>query len=93
MSPRDEDKLKKTKTDTKDAVYKQNMKENRETERRKTLLILADYVLVCQHEQNKWRTPFQPIIYTVSDIRGSQITARTITDGRTVAEMPATSDF
>ena len=33
---------------------------------------------------NKWSTPYEPVFYTVSEIRGSQITARRTTDGRTV---------
>ena len=33
---------------------------------------------------NKWSTPYEPVFYVVCNIRGSQITARRVTDGRTV---------
>ena len=71
--------------DIKDSNYKLKMKEkgeNRNT--RKTLLILGDYVLVKQTKRDKWTTPYEPTIYTVTEIKGSQVTARRITDGRLV---------
>ena len=48
------------------------------------MLLLGDYVLVKQPKKNKWTTPYEPVFYVVHEIRGSQITARRITDGRTV---------
>lgn len=35
-------------------------------------------------KKNKWSTPYEPVFYVVCSIRGSQITARRVTDGRTV---------
>ena len=32
----------------------------------------------------KWSTPYEPVLYVVCSIRGSQITARRVTNGRTV---------
>ena len=41
-------------------------------------------MLVKQPRKNKWSTPFEPVFYVVCSIRGSQVTARRVTDGRTV---------
>ena len=69
----------------KDATYKQKMKKQREGKKtREAALLLGDYVLVKQPKKNKWTTPYEPVFYVVREIRGSQITARRITDGRTV---------
>ena len=71
--------------DRRDAVYKQKMKQQREGRKtRENNLLLGDYVLVKQPRQNKWSTPHEPVFYVVCNIRGSQITARRVTDGRTV---------
>ena len=71
--------------DRRDAEYKQKMKQQREGRKtRENNLILGDYVLVKQPRKNKWSTPFEPVFYVVCSIRGSQITARRVTDGRTV---------
>ena len=35
-------------------------------------------------KKNKWSTPYEPVLYVVYNIRGSRITARRVTDGRTV---------
>ena len=71
--------------DRRDAVYKQKMKQQREGRKtRENNLLLGDYVLVKQPRQNKWSTPYEPVFYVVCNIRGSQITARRVTDGRTV---------
>ena len=61
------------------------MKQQRE--RRKTRennLLLGDYLLVEQPRKNKWSTAFEPVFYVVCSICGSQVTARCMTDGRTV---------
>ena len=69
----------------KDAEYKQRMKRQREgRQTRETKLLSGDYVLVRQTKKNKWSTPYEPVLYTVSQIQGSRITARRITDRRTV---------
>ena len=61
------------------------MKQQREGRKtRENNLLLGDYVLVKQPRQNKWSTPYEPVFYVVCNIRGSQITARRVTDGRTV---------
>ena len=76
-------------TDRRDAEYKQKMKQQREGRKtRENNLLLADYVLVKQPRKNKWRTPYEPVFYVVCSIRGSQITARRVTDGQQFAEMP-----
>jgi hypothetical protein len=68
--------------DQRDAVYKQKIKKRREgKETKKTSLLLGDYVLVRQPKKNKWTTPYEPVFYTVDEIRGSQILARRTTDG------------
>ena len=43
-------------------------------------------MLVKQLRRNKWSTPYEPVFYVVCSIRGSQITARRVTDGRTVCQ-------
>lgn len=71
--------------DRRDAEYKQKMKQQREGRKtRENNLLLGDYVLVKQPKKNKWSTPYEPVFYVVCSIRGSQITARRVTDGRTV---------
>jgi len=71
--------------DRRDAEYKQKMKQQREGRKtRENNLLLGDYVLVKQPRKNKWSTPYEPVFYVVCSIRGSQITARRVTDGRTV---------
>lgn len=61
------------------------MKQNREGRKtRQMILLLGDYVLVKQPKKNKWGTPYEPLFYVVAEIRGSQITARRVTDGRTI---------
>ena len=69
----------------KDATYKQKMNKQREGKQtREAALLLGDYVLVKQPKKDKWTTPYEPVFYVVRETRGSQITARRITDGRTV---------
>ena len=71
--------------DRRDAEYKQKMKQQREGRKtRENNLLLGDYVLVKQPRKNKWSTPYEPVFYVVCSIRGSQVTARRVTDGRTV---------
>ena len=41
-------------------------------------------MLVKQPGNNKWSTPFEHVFYVVCSIRGSQVTARRVTDGRKV---------
>ena len=61
------------------------MKQQREGRKtRENNLLLGDYVLVKQPRKNKWSTPYEPVFYAVCSIRGSQKTARRVTDGRTV---------
>lgn len=83
--PNEEQNPEDERMNAKDGNYKQKMKENSENRNtRKTLLILGDYVLVKQTKRDKWTTPYEPTIYTVTEIKGSQVTARRITDGRIV---------
>ncbi|PFX12489.1 Uncharacterized protein K02A2.6 [Stylophora pistillata] len=68
-----------------DAEYKQKMKQQREERKtRENNLLLGDYVLIKQPRKNKWSTPYEPVFYIVYNICGSQITARRVTDGRTI---------
>jgi hypothetical protein len=82
--PEEEVKSEDQEMNIKDAKYKQKMKDQENRNTRKTLLILGDYVLVKQTKRDKWSTPFEPTIYTVTEVKGSQVTARRITDGRIV---------
>ena len=41
-------------------------------------------MLVKQPRKDKWSTPFEPVFHVVCSIRGFQVTARRVTDGRTV---------
>ena len=67
------------------AKYKEKMKEQRENkQKQRNILIFGDYVLVKQPKRNKWSTEFKPLFYVVIDVEGSKITARRVTDGRTV---------
>ena len=71
--------------DRRDAECTQKMKQQREGRKtRENNLPLGDYVLVKQPRTNKWITPYEPVFYVVCSIRGSQIRARRVTDGRTV---------
>ena len=71
--------------DRRDAEYKQKMKQKREGRKtRENNLLLGDYVLLKQPRKNKWSTPYKPEFYIVYSICGSQITARRVTDGRTI---------
>ena len=71
--------------DHRDAEYQQKMKQQREGRKtRENNLLLGDYVLVKQSRKKKWSTPYEPVFYVMCNIRGSQITARRVTDGRTV---------
>ena len=71
--------------DCRDAEYKQKMKQKSEGRKtRENNLLLGDYVLVKQPRKNKWSTPYESVSYVVCSIRRSQITARRVTDGRTV---------
>ena len=47
-------------------------------------LIVEDYVLCEQKRINKRTLPYEPTLYTVTQINGSTVTARRITDGRTM---------
>ena len=70
--------------DRRDTEYKQKMKQQREGRKtREKNLLLGDYVFVKQPRKNKC-TPYEPVFYVVVSIRGSQITARRVTDGRKV---------
>ena len=61
------------------------MKQQRDGRKtRENRLLLGDYVLVKQPKKNKWSTPYEPVLYVVYSIQGSRITARRVTDGRTV---------
>ena len=56
--------------DQRDAIYKQKMKKRREGKQmKKTSLLLGDYVLVKQPKKNKWTTPYEPVFYTVYEIK------------------------
>ena len=71
--------------DLRDAEYKQKMKQQREGKKtRENNLLLGDHVLVKQPRKNKSSTPYVPVFYVLRSIRGSQRTARRVTDGRTV---------
>ena len=71
--------------DQRDTEYKQKMKQQRDGRKtREIRLLLGDYVLVKQPKKNKWSTPYEPVFYVVYSIQGSRITARRVTDGRTV---------
>ena len=73
--------------DHRDAEYQQKMKQQREGRKtRENNLLLGDYVLVKQPRKNKWSTPYEPVFYVVCSIRGSQITARHVTDGQTLCQ-------
>ena len=45
---------------------------------------MGGHVLLRQRKRNKWSSPYEPVFYTVIEIRGSAITPRRITDGREV---------
>ena len=71
--------------DRRDAEYMQKMKQQGEGRKtRESNLLLGEFVLVKQPRKNKWSTPYEPVFYVVCSIRGSQVTARRVTDGRTV---------
>ena len=71
--------------DRRDTEYKKKMKQQRDGRKtRGNHLLLADYVLVKQPRKNKWRTPYEPVVYVMCSICGSQITARHVTHGPTV---------
>ena len=44
----------------------------------------GDLVLLKQKKTNKWSTAFEPAFYAITQVNGSSIAARRITDGRDV---------
>ena len=46
--------------------------------------ITGDYVPLKRRNTNKWSTAFEPAFYIVTQVDGSSIVARRITDGRNV---------
>ena len=69
-------------------MWRRIQAENEATERRekdqREQSAAGDYVLVKQQRKNKCSTPYAPVFYVECNIRGSQVTARRVTDGRTV---------
>ena len=84
--PKDERPEDRAEMTRKDAKYKQKIKLNRESRRNihEANLLLGDYVLVKQPRRNKWTTAYEPTFYIITNIAGSQIIARRVTDNRTV---------
>jgi len=85
QKPEEERSEEDQKIDQRDRRYKKKMTEDRENKTfRKTVVLLGDFVLVRQQKRNKWTTPYEPTLYEVIKIAGSQVTARRFTDGRIV---------
>ena len=68
-----------------DKEYKQKTKQNAQNKNTKQHnFTIGDHVLLKQKKTNKWSTAFEPAFYTITQIDGSRIAARRITDGRDV---------
>ena len=68
-----------------DKEYKQKTKQNAQNKNTKQHnFTIGDHVLLKQKKTNKWSTAFEPAFYTITQIDGSSIAARRITDGRDV---------
>ena len=69
--------------DEKDRQYKEKMADEGGSSKEHNFVV-GDHVLLRQRKRDKWSTPYEPVFYTVIEIRGSAITPRRITDGREV---------
>jgi len=68
-----------------DKDYKEKIKTQRENRNtRPHNIIKGDCVLVEQNKRNKWSLPYEPSFYTVTEVNGSAVTARRLSDGRTI---------
>ena len=69
-----------------DKTAKKKEKKYADTRRRTKLrkFMMGETVLVRQEKRNKLSTPFEPIPYHVTRVKGSMITAQRTTDNRTV---------
>ena len=74
-----------TAVNKRDEEYKQKIKQNAQNKNTKQHnFIIGDHVLLKQKKKNKWSTSYDPAFYTKTQINGSSIAARRITDGREV---------
>ena len=74
-----------TAVNKRDEEYKQKVKLNAQNKNIKQHdFIIGDHVLLKQKKTNKWSTAFEPAFYTITQMNGSCIAARRITDGRDV---------
>ena len=68
-----------------DKEYKAKIKARRENRNtRHHNIIKGDFVIVKQPRVNKWTMPYESCFYAVTDISGSTVTARRISDGRVI---------
>jgi len=71
-----------TAVNKRDEEYKQKIKQNAQNKNTKQHnFIIGDHVLLKQKKKNKWSTSFDPAFYNITQINGSSIAARRITDG------------
>ena len=81
--PRKERSSRDKMMDEKDRQYKEKMADEGGSSKEHNFVV-GDHVLLRQRKRDKWSTPYEPVFYTVIEIRGSAITPRRITDGREV---------
>ena len=68
-----------------DKQYKEKIRAQKEKTNMKTHnLMKGDCVLIKQRRINKWTLPYEPVFYSVIDVKGSTVTARRISDGRII---------
>jgi len=68
----------------KDAAYKMKHRQYKQSRMRKKTLLVGDYVLVRQPKVNKWTTFNEPTFYVITNMQGTKVTARRVTDHRTI---------
>ena len=68
-----------------DANYKAKQSEHYKGHLKKPLnFSIGDFVLVRQKKQTKLSTPYEPVLYSIIEINGTQVTVQRTTDGRCI---------
>ena len=68
-----------------DANYKAKQKEYGKGHLKKPHnFSVGDFVLVRQKKQTKLSTPYEPVLYSITEINGTQVTVQRTTDGRCI---------
>ena len=56
----------------------------KDTSKKQHNFSVGDFVLVRQKKQTKLSTPYEPVLYSITEINGTQVTVQRTTDGRCI---------